>query len=267
MSEAEGLEAKSEETQEQEDKEQSATPEDIAAKSGWKPKDQFVASGGQEEEWRNAEVFNARGEWVSLEDRKDGEKRVNDRINQLESDFRQRIENVNKLHKAQLELQKSDLVRKRDDAIDNADREVANQYQNDIDSINTQQVTETAPPNNDNTILQQFNNQNPWIMAMDAKAAYAKQQFATYSAQGMDAEQSIAAMQADVGRSFPDVNPNRETQPVNEGGTKPGRKSKGRLSMSDLTPDEKQTRKLMPGAWANDKEFLQAVQYTRESEA
>lgn len=228
--------------------------EAIARKSGWKPEDEFE---GDKSQWKSAEVFNVNGEWIQKV------KAQNKRIDDIENGFNKRLENAAKLHEIQLKTQKAELVRKRDEAIDLADRETANSYQNDIDSLNIQPAQE---PVNDSSVLDQWNAANPWIMGTDPKAAYAVSRFNAYSGSGMSHTQAIAAMEADVGKAFPNVNPNRSNQPLTEGGTKPGRKAAAKkLSMSDLTSEERKYQAAMPGAWASEAEFLQAVQDSRSA--
>ena len=244
-----GLDDKQQETQTAE-----PTAEDIAREGGWRPKEEWE---GAPSEWRSAEVFNERGDWIKRAKQQD--KRMND----LETTFNTRLDNANKLHQHQMEIQKAELVRKRDDAIDDADRVTANKYQEDIDKINAQ-PNESLPANNSQSTLDSWNADNPWILGNDPKAAYGKQQFSGYQAQGLSVEQSIVAMENDVNKAFPNLNPGRESHPLPEGGTKPGRRSAAKtLTMADLTAEERKYRSAMPDAWDSDKEFLQAVQDSR----
>lgn len=240
--------------EQQEKKQAQPSAEDVARQKGWKPLEEFE---GHPSAWRSAEVFNERGDWVKRARQQD------QRINQLEENFKTRLENANKLHQHQMELQKAELVRKRDDAIDDADRVTANKYQDDIDKINAQPI-ESPQANNSQQTLDNWNAENTWILGADPKAAYGKQQFSNYQNQGLSVEQSIAAMESDVSKAFPSLNPGRETHPLPERGTKPGRRSAAKtLTMGDLTAEERKYRSAMPGAWENDKEFLQAVQDSR----
>jgi hypothetical protein len=228
--------------------------EDKAREGGWKPKEDWK---GEPEEWRSAEVFNERGEWIEKH------KAQQKRMDNLESTVESRLENQRKLMELQSETQKNELIRKRDDAIDEADRDKANKYQEDIDSLNKSNETVTNS-NNPEAELNSWNANNPWIMQNNPKAAYGKQQFASYQQQGMNSQQAIAAMEADVGREFPDINPQRLSAPLQEGGTPPGGIAKPRkLTMSDLTGEEKKYYQSMPSAWKDQGEFLQAVQDVR----
>jgi len=230
------------------------TAEDVAREGGWKPIEEWE---GDKKEWRSAEVFNERGDWIQRH--KVQEKRLND----MESSFNTRMDNANKLHQQQIELQKADLINKRDASIDLADKDAANGYQEQIDKINANPV-ESAPASNDQGTLDTWNTANPWILGTEPKAAYAKQQFALYQGQNMSASAALAAMESDVNRAFPDINPNRDNHPSSEGGSKPGKKRGARkLSMSDLTSEELKYYRAMPDAWGSQADYLQAVQDTR----
>lgn len=229
------------------------TAEDVARASGWKPLEEWT---GDPSEWRSAEVFNERGEWIQRH------KAQEKRLNEIESSFNQRMENANKLHQKQLEFQRAELIRKRDEAIDLADRSAANGYQSELDKLNTPEpVSSPAPEQN---YVDRWNEANPWIYQNNPKSAYAKQMFGLYQSQGMSAEQALRAMETDVNREFPAINPGRDRQPIPEGGTRPGSKRTGRkLTMADLSSEELKYYRAMPGAWKSEAEYLQAVQDIR----
>jgi hypothetical protein len=249
----EATEQEAQEVEPQEIQTTEPTAEDIAREGGWRPKEEWE---GPPSEWRSAEVFNERGVWIKKH--RDQEKRLND----LAESFNTRLDNSNKLHKAQIEAQKAELIRKRDAAIDLADRETANQVQGEIDNLATPEVAPVV--NNDQTFLDNWNRENPWILQNTPKAAYAKSQFAHYQQSGQDARTALANAERDVGREFPEINPARENHPTPEGGSKPGGKRGARaLTMADLTNEEARIYRSMPGTWASEKDFLKAVQDSR----
>ncbi len=227
--------------------------EEIARKGGWKPEDEHTEGENRPETFVSYELFNERGKWI---DRHKAQER---RISEMEEGFEKRISNANKLHNQQLDFQKAELVRKRDEAIDDADREAANRYQADIDKI---VPVQDEPPVN--RTLEQWNTDNAWIMDDTPKAVYAKYRFGNYGAQGLSITEAITRMESDVSREFPASNPNRSNTPSSEGGTKPGGKSSSRdLSWGDLTHDEERQYNAMPGAWTTKKDFLTAVKDVR----
>jgi len=232
--------------------------EEKARAGGWKPEEEWDGEDNQKpEQFISAELFNERGVWIERH------KSQQKQISELETSFNTRMNNANKIHQQQMEVQKSDLVRKRDEAIDSADRETANGYQDDIDKLNSQPV-DSSPANNEQATLDAFNSNNPWILGNDPKAAYGKQQYEAYARQGMVASAAIAQMESDVNKAFPALNPERNNQPTPEGGSKPGgKRASKKLSMADLTSDELKWYRAMPGAWESEKVYLQAVQDTR----
>jgi len=181
--------------------------EEKARSDGWMPEKEWDGDENEKpKEFLTAEMFNARGEFIGRLKAQD--KRMNELETEVQS-FNTRMNNANKLHQQQMEVQKTDLERKRDDAIDLADRDAANGYQKDIDKLN-QQPVESVPISNAQTVLDNWNAANPWIIGSDPKAAYAKQQFNMYQHQGMDINIAITNTENDVNRAFPALNSSRE---------------------------------------------------------
>ena len=119
MNEAAEQEGTEVEAQEGESKQpEQTTAEDMARKGGWRPESEWEDDDPKRPDaFSSAEMFNARGEFIGRIKAQDK------RLNEMESSFNTRLENSNLLHKAQLDSQKAELVRKRDAAIDLADRE------------------------------------------------------------------------------------------------------------------------------------------------
>lgn len=229
--------------------EQPLTAEDIARQGGWKPLEEWD---GDPKEWRSAEVFNERGEWIQRH------KAQERRINELQDDFNTRLSNVTQLHQIQLEAQKAELIRKRDEAIDLADKDAALGYQSQLEKLDQTPVQPEA--NKGQQVLDEWNKENPWIFGNDPKAAYAKQQFALYESQGNSVTEAIRKMEADVEGAF------AKKPPTPEGGSRPGSKrSASKLSWGDLTSDEVKYYRSMPNAWESEAAFLQAVQDSRSA--
>lgn len=233
--------------------------EETARASGWKPESEWDGEDkNKPPQFISAELFNERGVWIERH------KVQQKQIDEMKTTFNTRMDNANKLHNQQLEVQKSELKRKLDVAIDDADRETANKIQGDIDKINEQSVEAAVPASNEQVALDTWNTANPWVMGNDPKAAYAKQQFQAYQSQNMGISEALSKMESDVNQAFPALNTERDRQPAIEGGTKPGNKRPARkLAMSDLTSEEMKYYRAMPGAWKTEKDYLQAVQDTR----
>lgn len=234
-------------------------PHEVSArKDGWLPKDEYQ---GDPAKWRGAEAFNLNGKWIKRLN-------ANDRkLAEVESKFDARLDNANKLHKHQMDVQKKDLVRQRDDAIDQGDRKTANAIQDDIDEINKQPdiidvKTEGTPEAGD--LIDNWNKSNTWINGQTAKAGYAKNQFTYHQSLGLDEAASLIAMENDIRNEFPDKNTNRSGQPSSEGGAPPGVTKSKNIGWGDLTTEEASL--YQPDVWTK-KEYLQAVKDVRNEES
>ncbi len=238
------------------------TQEDVARQAGWKPESEWEGEDANKpNEFISAELFNERGK--RIESNKAHQKRLKDATD----DFDSRLNNMGKLHNVQMEAQKKDLQRKLDDAIKLADVDEAKAIQKDIDSLQAAPEESTPTGNPDQSALDDWNSKNSWIFNPGPKAAYAISQFNAYANQGLSVAQSIAALETDIAREYPAVNTNRNREASSEGGSPPGRKASSKsLTMADLTPEEAKWRKAMPGAWKDDKEYLQAVADARRAE-
>lgn len=234
------------------------TPAEIKARAdGWKSEDEWGDDAAKPAECVSAEIFNERGIWISKH--KDQQRRMDE----MEVNTNKRIDQQRKMMEGMNEARITELTQKRDDAIDDADREKANNFQDQIDTVKSSKAEEPKVANHQ-TEIDNWNSANPWILGTDPKAAYAKQQCAAYQNNGMSVPDAIAAMEKDINKHFPDVNPQRDEQPLQEKGTKPGvKRAAAKLGMGDLTADEKKYYLSMPSAWKSEAEFLQTVQDCR----
>lgn len=243
---------------------QESAAETKAREGGWKPESEWEGSDDDKpEEFFTAEMFNMRGHFIG--EHKKQQKRMND----MEVNFNTRMTAANKLRDGQLKIQKEELEGKRDEAIALADVDGASKIQGQIDEINSMPAEEApAAENLTQVALDEWNQANPWIFQTGPKSAYAHSQLSAYAGSGQDVATALANMERDIAREFPASNGTREKVPSSEGGSKPGgKRGSAKLSMSDLTSDEKKFRAAMPGAWKDDKEFLQAVQDIRSEES
>jgi len=197
--------------------EQVSPAETKAREDGWKPESEWEGEdSAKPQEFVSAEIFNERGVWIKRH--KDQQKRIDD----IETKFNTRMDNANKLHKQQLDMQKSELERKRDEAIDLADKETANKFQGEIDKINAQPEEEaSAQPGQ--AQLNAWNTANPWALQAGPKRSYAQDQLTSYLNSGQDMDTALSNVDA------------------------------------DLTSDEIKYYRAMPGAWKSEAEYLQAV--------
>ncbi len=251
------VEEATEEVIEGEVEEEVEDPEqDRAAAHGWSPRDKWR---GDPDDWVSAKKFNERGEMI-------GEiRKLKTRVDSNEQDFRARLDHHKKLQEAQMKVTISELESKRDEAIDLADRDNANRIQGQIDEARATVIPETPAPQNDQSIMDDWNANNAWIFEESPKAAYATARFNAHS-KNKTANDAILAMEADVLGAFPDINPRRQQASTVEGGrSKPGNKPSPKLNWSQLTADEQKWFDVMPGAWKTKDDYLQAVQDERNA--
>ncbi len=232
------------------------TPAEIkASQDGWCSKDQWR---GDPDDWVSAKKFNERGEMMGKIHS------LNRRLDERSTEFDTRLANQKKLHEAQMKITIADLESKRDDAIDDANREKANKLQTQIDEVKSQQFEAEPPvvePKNDQSVLEEWNKNNSWIADPDSpKAGYAIMRFNTHQAKGLDFQSAITAMEADVAKQFPDINPARETaSTVESGRSRPGNKGTVKLTWNQLTAEEAKWFNAMPGGTWTKEDYLQSV--------
>jgi len=224
--------------------------EDKASASGWKPFDEYVASGGDPMKWKTADAFNVYGEMIGT-------------IKKTQKDFEQRLEGVQKLSQAQLAAQREELLAKRDLAIEDGNKAAVHALDRQIGNLNVAPVPQSTGE------LDEWNARNAWIFEDSPKSDRAKSVFGKAVAAGKPVSAAIQLVEEDIQRHFGETKPApRVNIPESErgrGSVAFGKKTSA-LSMSDLTDDERVAWKHMPQAWNNDeKKFLQSVADMRKA--
>ncbi len=233
-----------------------------ASGNGWTDLEAWEAKGGHRDDWVSAKKFNDTGDMI-------GSIRELKRLREQDKkEFDSRLNHNKTLHDAQLKVAIADLETKRDDAIDLADRDKANNIQGQIDELRT--TTTDAPletTTNDQTTLDDWNDANDWIKDEDSpKAAYAIQRFNRHLGSGKTNAQAIAKMELEVAKQFPDKNERRENVATVEGGrSKPGKRASVKLSWDQLKPEELKWFSAI--SWESKDVFLQAVADERKAQA
>jgi len=233
--------------------------EQKAKRNGWRPKDQWS---GDPDEWNNAKTFNERGDMI-------GKLRaVDKRMDEQESKFNSRLDHQAKLHEAQMKVTIKDLESRRDDAIDEADRVKANEYQSQIDAARTQPEPQVEKQQSEGQqILDEWNSRNSWIFDEDdARSAYAIKRYQVHARTIKDTSEALRMMESDVERTYPKVNERRnEAQTVEGGRSKPGSRPSTKLTWDRLTSEELKWYNIMPEGWPKKEDYLQAVTDQRAS--
>lgn len=233
-----------------------------AAKSGHQNYEQFLANGGNPDDYQTPEQFLAiKGPLKRI-------KEQSRHIKRMEKDFNDRLEGLNAIHKTQLEAQKASLMTQRDAALDDFDKEKARTYQSQIDNLQINQPPQSKQPQVSQELLDWNNNpSNDWYKTDKAKATYASVQFEEYRSQGHDDATAIRLMESDVNRRFRDVNNNITGAPAMERGSKPGAKPAPKnITMNDLTHEETNIWNHSSGMWPSQTAFLKSVADSRGEE-
>lgn len=228
-----------------------------ASKGGWMPLDDWKAKGKDSDDWVSAKKFNERGQMM------DSISSLRKQVDSQANDFGNRIASLTKLHEAQAKQAIANLVDKRDQAVDLADRDAVNKIQGEIDDINAAPVPQAQPPaaneHPDQHLLNEWNTNNPWIREVTPKSDFAIGSFNRHCAAGRSTAEAITMAEADLRKEFPPINSRRDNAPSVEGGrSKPGQRSARKLTWGDLSATEVKLFDNMPGVFSKD-EYLTAV--------
>ena len=227
--------------------------EETARQYGWKPFDEYVEEGGDPKEWRTAEGFNIRGEFIG---------KLRDKDKDVERIVEDRVSGVKKLYEAQINTLKG----KRDQAITEGDVEQVHAIEKEINELEKPPVQQ---PRVDQELENEWNAKNTWINEDSPKSVYAISQYTKYVQMGMGTADALSKVDKDIAREFPQQTKQRTTIPSGEKGKGPKGFQKPKaasVSFDDLTPAEKTIWDNMPEAWGNDVDkFLKAVADDRQA--
>ena len=221
---------------------------------GFQTREQWEEAGKNPDDWRSPKTFE------DFRNITEANKRLNQKVEHLTKSFDERMQGVNTLHKAQLETQASKLNAQKQVAIEDADVDKVRQIDKDLAANSVQQQQITQPQQE---YLRQV---GTWFN--DTEAALKSQ----YPAKAIDIQDKMTAIltrhtaatidtaasefEAFAKSLAPTKNP-RRLEPNKT--TTSGSRGKGKLSMSDVTAEEKEQRQW----FKTDKAFLQACQDVR----
>lgn len=225
--------------------------ESKAHAKGWRPFDEFVANGGDPENWRTADAFLTYRELT-------GE------IVKQRQDFNQRLEGVHKLSQAQLNAERNRLIKERDDAIEAGQKKEVHALDKQINELNQAPPVQAGDP-----IIDRWNRDNQWILEKTPKAAFAYSIWPEIMANSRDSVQALAKLESEIKKHYPPPKSPTTNLPESEKGhgNKGFGNRKAALTMNDLTSNERNIYNALPGAWKNEAEFLQAVADDRKAAA
>jgi hypothetical protein len=227
-----------------------------AMDQGWTRKDEFK---GNPDNWKPAKQFL---EWGEM---RDTIKQLKDQNRQISKSVDERLENNNKIWRAQLEAKNKELEQQFNRAVEEGDIDAATAARDQQHDINNQ-IANIAPPQeqqNDQAVIAEFNYNNAWLFENTPRAQKANARLQLSAAKGMSLTDTIEDFNqwlATEGKEAP-VNPNRNTvSSVASSAPAPRQKKERSLSMGDLSSEERKLRVL----FADDKTFLKSVQDMRK---
>lgn len=268
--------------------------EQKAMSMGWVPKERWH---GNPDDWTSAKRFVQTGEMIQAN------RQLHSKIDYMENEFNKRLQNQQKLHEAQLKMTIKKLEEEKYSAAELGDREKYNEIDQEIRTLKQEEAQEiqaqpeyhpqpypqhqpaqpTQQPTNgvDQDVLfrnlmnhptvQSWREKNPWIEQQSPRSAYAEREFVQYVQKNMNnpnatVEEALAHVDDVVRRQFNNEAPQHSRASMSEKRGGPTRRQSPRLTMSDLTREEKLIWQTMGKTWKNQDSFLQAVKDNREAE-
>lgn len=217
--------------------------------------EEWTAAGRDSSAWKTPEEFEEEGRRIKYQ------RPLRKELERQAQEFNRRLENVNKLHRAQLEQERNKLLVDRDNAIDIADKAEVRRIDQALEKNKELQSAVTEQPAKPVEVAE-WEAENPWIFdESDPRTAPAIKAFAEAQAAGKTLAMCILASD----RAAAKVNieePKVKRTPIASADNPKARQSSGgkvQLSMKDLTPDEKAFRSF----YSSEAEFLKAVADSR----
>jgi len=176
--------------------------EDKPAPSGYMSKDDWTASGKDPELWVSEDVFKERTIRIK------NESRLKRELAETKKEFDSRLKDSNLLWQGQLSRQRAELMEKRDEAIDVADKTTVKKLDKQIADLDAEaQLIEEAPKAA--TVqppeVAEWEEENPWINDVkDPRTAVAQAAFSKATAEGKtlayalrQADKAVAAVKVE----------------------------------------------------------------------
>jgi len=234
--------------------------EQKAFDQGWRPLEEF---NGPEDNWKSAKEYIKDGEWMAKLKEKD------QRLDKIERDFIERVDNINKFNEAQRKQDIANLKAKQRDAVEMSDTEAFDHTQKQIDALESTPVeTKPSQPAIDPDVAA-WEVRNPWINDLsDDRTPVAQGVWNHYLTQNPNATpaQALAHVDGKMEKLFPanpKENPRRNQANTTENNSRrPARQGK-ELSMNDLTSEERNQWSQFGSMMFTEKEFLKTIKDTR----
>ena len=224
--------------------------EEKPAPRGYMSKEAWVEAGKDPEDWVSPEVFKERGERIKMKV-------------EMQRDFDNRLKNMKLFQQKQLELQRQELLSKRDDAIDTADKDTVKRLDKELkeldqyEELNKEQPAVVKPPE-----VQQWEEENPWCNdPTDPKLPLAQRTYKAAVSSGMSPQEALEVVDIAIAKKF--IVKKKSTGQIAESSRQSaGREDTGKPTIATLTAEEKKIWE--SGIFDDQKDFLKAVADTRK---
>ena len=213
-------------------------PQDKEKPSNHMSKEAWTAAGKDPDEWVSEDVFKERTLRIK------NEQRLKRALAETKEDFDNRLKNLNMLSQVQLERQRQELLSRRDDAIDTADKATVKRLDKEIDAIDKEValVADKKPEQNTKAPeIAEWEEENPWIFDEDdPRVKVANDAAAAASAQNKTLAAALRAADkavAEYATKAPEYKKKPAVPMADSSKSIPGQDS-GTLSWKSLTSEE-----------------------------
>ena len=245
---------------EAEEEETEGEPKELP--KGFMSKEAWVEAGKDPEEWVSPDVFKERTQRIQ------SESRLKRQLQQEREEFDSRIKNLNLLQQAQLNRQREELVSRRDDLIDVADKEGVRKIDKELKDLDShadlvadrEEQKVAKPPE-----VVEWEEENPWCMDInDPRTPVAQKAFkeAVESGKTMAGALRAAEKAAVQVKATPDGKPKKAPIQMADRGQSAAINGKDSpsLSWSQLKPEEvTMYEEFFEGTGMTKKDYLKTV--------
>lgn len=243
----EGVEA--EETEEEVRAEEKPVPR------GYMSKDAWVEAGRDPDDWVSPEVFKERGERIKMK-------------NELQKDFDNRFKNLSVYYQKQMEIQRNELLSKRDDAIDVADKAAVKAIDKQLKELDD--IEELNKPVEQQAVVKpqevvEWEEDNPWCNdPNDPRLPLAQRVYVAAINSGKTPATALRLVDKELSAKF--IDKSKKPAQIAEGSRQsPGRGDDSKPTMGTLSAEEKKIWDA--GVFDSKEDFLKAVHDDRKAKA
>lgn len=214
---------------------------------GFISKEDWVANGRDAKDWRDPVEYRHQGELIKQR-------------NEMQRRYDDQIKNLNLLHEVRLQNEREELIRRRDEAIDVADRPEVKRLDAQIANNDRQvQLVQNQPENTKHQEVVEWEEENPWSQdANDPRLILANKVCSAQLAAGKTLAAALRAVDKEIAAKF--TIPSKSNAQMVEGSrTASGKKEGATLSWGDLTSAEEKAYSAFPQGWKTKTDFLKAA--------